>query len=84
MLPSWPQDIDPCPSTCDDTCERSQADHAVGYCNHVFVRNTAVLGTAGPVWWVRYHVRHTTALRAAHTTAVAVTDAASTAPRCPG
>jgi hypothetical protein len=51
-------------------------DGAAGYCNHVFARNTSILGTAGPVWWVRYYVRHTTALPAAHTTAVALTDAA--------
>jgi hypothetical protein len=48
---------------------------AAGYCNHVFVGNTAILGTAGPVWYVRYWVRHTTALPAAHTTAVAMRDA---------
>ena len=49
---------------------------AAGYCNHVFVRNTAILGTAGPAWYVRYYVRHTTALPAAHTTAVALRDTA--------
>jgi hypothetical protein len=48
---------------------------AAGYCNHVFVGNTAILGTAGPVWYVRYWVRHTAALPAAHTTAVAMRDA---------
>jgi hypothetical protein len=52
-----------------------RVDGAAGYCNHVFVRNTAILGTAGPVWYVRYWVRHTTALPAAHTTAVAFRDA---------
>jgi hypothetical protein len=53
-----------------------RVDGAAGYCNHVFVRNTAILGTAGPAWFVRYWVRHTTALPAAHTTAVALRDAA--------
>jgi hypothetical protein len=48
---------------------------AAGYCNHVFVRNTTLLGTTGSVWYVRYWVRHTTALPAAHTTAVAMQDA---------
>jgi hypothetical protein len=52
-----------------------RVDGAAGYCNHVFVRNTAILGTAGPVWFIRYWVRHTTALPAAHTTAVALRDA---------
>jgi hypothetical protein len=46
---------------------------AAGYCNHVFVRDAAF--PAGPVWFIRYWVRHTTALPAAHTTAVALRDA---------
>jgi hypothetical protein len=49
---------------------------AEGYCNHVFVRNTAILGTTSNVWYVRYWVRHTTALPAAHVAAVAMQDAA--------
>lgn len=49
---------------------------AEGYCNHVFVRNTAILATTTNVWYVRYWVRHTTALPAAHVTAVALSDAA--------
>jgi hypothetical protein len=49
---------------------------AAGYCNHVFVKNSAILGTAGPSWYVRYYVRHTTALPAAHTTMVAMQDTA--------
>jgi hypothetical protein len=48
---------------------------AEGYCNHVFVRNTAILGTTSNVWYVRYWVRHTTALPAAHVAAVAMRDA---------
>ena len=48
---------------------------AAGYCNHVFVRNTAILGTTSNVWYVRYWVRHTTALPAAHVAAVAMRDA---------
>jgi polysaccharide lyase-like protein/cellulose binding protein with CBM2 domain len=46
-----------------------------GYCNHVFVKNTALLSGASNVWYIRYWVRHTTALPVAHTTAVAMTDA---------
>ena len=49
---------------------------AAGYCNHVFVQNTAMIGIGGPAWYVRYYVRHTTALPAAHTTAVALRDSA--------
>ncbi|MEU4164559.1 cellulose-binding domain-containing protein [Actinoplanes sp. NPDC026670] len=45
---------------------------AVGYCNHVFVRNTAILGDAT---YVRYWVRHTTALPTSHITMVALKDA---------
>ena len=48
---------------------------AEGYCNHVFVRSTQILGTTSNVWYVRYWVRHTTALPAAHVAAVALADA---------
>ena len=50
-------------------------DGAAGYCNHVFVRNTSLL-PSGNVWFVRYWVRHTTALPASHITTVALQDAA--------
>ncbi|MDY7090605.1 MAG: cellulose-binding domain-containing protein [Actinomycetota bacterium] len=49
---------------------------AAGYCNHVFAGNTQILGTAGPVWYVRYWVRHTTALPTSHVTTVAMRDSA--------
>ncbi|MEV6305579.1 cellulose-binding domain-containing protein [Actinoplanes sp. NPDC051861] len=49
---------------------------AAGYCNHVFAANTRILGTAGPVWYVRYWVRHTTALPTSHITTVAMRDSA--------
>jgi hypothetical protein len=48
---------------------------AEGYCNHVFAKNTAILGTTSNVWYVRYWVKHSTALPASHVTAVAMTDA---------
>ena len=48
---------------------------AEGYCNHVFVRSTQILATTSNVWYVRYWVRHTTALPAAHVAAVALADA---------
>ena len=50
-------------------------DGAAGYCNHVFVRS-ATVGAAGTPLYVRYWVRHTTALPAAHVTTVALQDAA--------
>jgi hypothetical protein len=52
-----------------------RVDGAAGYCNHVFVRDTQILGTTSNVWFVRYWVKHTTALPVAHTTAVALQDA---------
>lgn len=48
---------------------------AAGYCNHVFARNTSLLNGLSSTWFVRYWVRHTTALPAAHVAAVAMTDA---------
>ena len=50
-------------------------DGAAGYCNHVFMRNTKLLPAGATALFVRYWVRHTTALPAAHTTAVALRDA---------
>jgi hypothetical protein len=52
-----------------------RVDGAAGYCNHVFVRNSEILGTTSNVWYVRYWVKHTTALPTSHTTAVAMQDA---------
>jgi hypothetical protein len=49
-------------------------DGAAGYCNHVFMRNTALIPAGATALFVRYWVRHTTALPAAHTTAVALRD----------
>ncbi|BBH70195.1 hydrolase [Actinoplanes sp. OR16] len=52
-----------------------RVDGAAGYCNHVFVRSTDILGPAGSALYVRYYVRHTTALPASHFTTVALRDA---------
>lgn len=49
---------------------------AAGYCNHVFAAGAGMIDPAATVWHVRYWVRHTTALPVAHTTAVALRDAA--------
>ncbi|WP_249998704.1 cellulose-binding domain-containing protein [Actinoplanes sp. M2I2] len=49
---------------------------AAGYCNHVFVRNSQILGATSTAWYVRFYVRHTTALATAHVTAVAMRDSA--------
>jgi hypothetical protein len=46
-----------------------------GYCNHVFVKNTALFAGTTDVWYIRYWVRHTTALPVAHITTVAMQDA---------
>ena len=46
-----------------------------GYCNHVFIRDAADMGLAGPVWDVRFYVKHTTALPTGHVTFVAMNDA---------
>jgi hypothetical protein len=53
-----------------------RVDGAAGYCNHVFVRNTSLLAGTSTLWYARYWVRHTTALPAAHVTAVAMQDSA--------
>lgn len=52
-----------------------RVDGAAGYCNHVFLRNTTLLPAGAGALFVRYWVRHTTALPAAHVTAVALRDA---------
>jgi hypothetical protein len=67
-------------ATIDKTVAHSGAtslriNGAEGYCNHVFVRSTQILATTSNVWYVRYWVRHTTALPAAHVAAVAMADA---------
>ncbi|WLS45376.1 cellulose-binding domain-containing protein [Micromonospora profundi] len=49
---------------------------AAGYCNHVFVRSSANLGSVGSVRYARIWVRHTTAQPTEHTTMLAMTDAA--------
>ncbi len=48
---------------------------AANYCNHVFVTPTASLAGVGPVWYVRFYVRHTTALPTQHVTFLAMRDA---------
>jgi hypothetical protein len=54
-----------------------RVDGAAGYCNHVFVRNTRMVAAAtGSALYVRYWVRHTTALPAAHITMAGLQDTA--------
>jgi hypothetical protein len=55
-----------------------RVDGGEGYCNHVFVKNTAILAGTSDVWYIRYWVRHTTLLPVAHVTTVAMTDANDT------
>ncbi|GII22933.1 cellulose-binding domain-containing protein [Planosporangium mesophilum] len=45
-----------------------------GYCNHVFVASTADLSRVGANWYVRFYVRHTTQLPAAHVAFLAMND----------
>jgi len=46
-----------------------------GYCNHIFVAPTASLAGVGSVWYLRFYVRHTTALPTQHVTFLAMRDA---------
>jgi hypothetical protein len=47
-----------------------------GYCNHVFVSDTADMTTASPDWYVRFWIMHTTPLPTGHVTFLAMNDAA--------
>ncbi|MFD0260949.1 cellulose-binding domain-containing protein [Kitasatospora indigofera] len=46
-----------------------------GYCNHVFAAATRSISPVGPVVYIRYWVRHTTALPADHIAMVTMEDA---------
>ena len=48
---------------------------AAGYCNHVFAQAAADLSQLSPTYYVRFYVRHTTALPTSHTTFLAMNDA---------
>jgi hypothetical protein len=82
---NWAVTYPDCSGTGTATIDRTQAHTGTtslrvnggeGYCNHVFVKNTQILSTTTNVWFVRYWVRHTTALPVAHITTVAMQDAA--------
>jgi hypothetical protein len=47
-----------------------------GYCNHVFIADTADMPAAGPNVFVRFWVMHSTPLPTGHVTFLAMTDAA--------
>jgi hypothetical protein len=51
-----------------------RVDGRAGYCNHVFLSTTRGVSTSGQ--YVRFYVRHTTALPEAHVTFVAMKDTA--------
>ncbi len=53
-----------------------RVDGAVGYCNHVFVQTTTPLTSLTSSTYVRFWVRHSTALPVSHTTFLAMKDAA--------
>jgi hypothetical protein len=65
-----------------DTSVAHSGTHSVrvnggsGYCNHVFVRAAKSLTTIGKTIYVRFYVRHSTALPAAHVAFVSMPDAA--------
>jgi hypothetical protein len=53
-----------------------RVDGADGYCNHVFTDDTTDMAAASPTWFVRFWIRHTTALPTGHTTFLAMNDSA--------
>lgn len=54
-----------------------QVNGTDGYCNHVFVDDTADPSAAGATWYVRFWIRHTTALPTGHVTFLAMNDGAA-------
>jgi len=54
-----------------------QVDGGGGYCNHVFIDDTADMPAAGPDIFGRFWVNHTTALPTGHVTFLAMTDSAN-------
>ncbi len=48
-----------------------------GFCNHVFVGDTTDMAAASPTWFVRFWIRHTTALPTGHVTFLAMNDSAN-------
>jgi hypothetical protein len=47
------------------------------YCDHVFADDTTDMAAAAPTWYVRFWMRHTTALPTNHTTFLAMNDSAA-------
>ncbi len=47
------------------------------YCDHVFADDTGDMAAAAPTWYVRFWMRHTTALPTNHTTFLAMNDSAA-------
>ncbi len=47
------------------------------YCNHVFASDASDMAAAAPTWYVRFWMRHSTALPTNHTTFLAMNDAAA-------
>jgi hypothetical protein len=48
-----------------------------GYCNHVFAGDPTDMAAASPTWYVRFWIRHTTALPTGHVTFLAMNDSAN-------
>jgi hypothetical protein len=79
----WSLNFPNCQGTGTATIDRSvvhsgtrsvRVDGRGGYCNHVFLSTTKGIGTSGQ--YVRFYVRHTTALPEAHVTFMAMKDTA--------
>jgi len=49
-------------------------DGQTNYCNHVFISPTADLSTLGKVWYVRFYIRHSTALGDGHIAFITMKD----------
>jgi Cellulose binding domain len=63
-------------STAHSGSKSLRINGAAGYCNHVFATPTTSLASVGAVWYVRFYVRHTTALPASHVAFLAMKDSA--------
>src|SRR5207237_825238 len=50
---------------------------ADGFCNHVFAADTTDMPAAASTWFVRFWIRHTTALPTGHVTFLAMNNSAS-------
>ncbi len=64
-------------STAHTGTQSLQINGTDGYCNHIFADDTADMPAASPTWFVRFWIKHTTALPTGHVTFLAMNDAAA-------